>query len=107
MAFMQPKIYRADYFKVNTSCGTEIVPCDVIGLTMNVHVDALLNYLEGTPDDPEELCEVSTGYLARLSAPGYLDCTDWSAHATEDEAREYLREMYGDDDSDDSENGEL
>ncbi len=99
MSFMQPQIYRADYLKVNTSIGTEIVPCDVIGRTMNVHIDALLNYLEGTPDDPDELYEVSTGYLARLSAPGYMDCTDWTAHATADEAREYLREMYGDDDT--------
>lgn len=94
-SFMRPYIEHGDYFKVNTSAGTEIVPCDVIGRTMNVHVDALLNYLEGTPDDPEELCEVQTGWLARMSAPGYMDCTDWSAHASEDDARAFLLDTYG------------
>lgn len=106
MSFMQPQIYLTYYFVVNTSMGTEIVPYDVIGRTMNVHVDALLDYLEGTPDDPDGLCEVSTGYIARLSAPGYLDCTDWSVFDTEDEAREYLRDTYGDDESDDDTEGE-
>ena len=34
------------------------------------------------------------GYGARLSAPGYLDCTDWAVFDTEDEAVEYLAEEY-------------
>lgn len=95
MSFMQPQVYLGEYFRVNTSAGTEFVPCDIIGRTMAVHVEALANYLEGKPDDPEECCDVSTGWLARLSAPGYLDCTDWTAHKTEAEARAYLVEMYG------------
>ena len=28
--------------------------------------------------DPEENGEGGPGYYSRLSAPGYLDCTDWS-----------------------------
>ncbi len=117
MAFMQPQIYRAEYFKVDTSMGTEIVPCDVVRLPFAVNfaaggvftedssgwqhlVRALAPYVEGS--EIYSVCPES-GYLARLSAPGYMDCTDWSDHATEDEAREYLREMYGDDDSDDLE----
>jgi len=36
------------------------------------------------------------GYGARFSAPGYLDCTEWAVFDTEDEAREYLAEMYDD-----------
>ena len=36
------------------------------------------------------------GWFARLSAPGYLDCTDWSGpFASPAEASGYLREMYG------------
>jgi hypothetical protein len=38
------------------------------------------------------------GFGARLSAPGYLDCTEWSVFDTEQEAWDYLEEMYGDDD---------
>ena len=34
------------------------------------------------------------GFGARLSAPGYLDCTDWTVHPTIDEAKAYLVEMY-------------
>jgi len=34
------------------------------------------------------------GWGARLSAPGYLDCTDWSVFDTEREAKEYLRDTY-------------
>jgi hypothetical protein len=36
------------------------------------------------------------GYYARLSAPGYLDCTEWSGpYRTELEAALYLAEQYG------------
>ena len=35
------------------------------------------------------------GWYARLSAPGYLDCTDWSGpFDSEKEANEYLNDMY-------------
>jgi hypothetical protein len=37
----------------------------------------------------------SFGYGARLSAPGYMDCTDWVVFDTFEEADEYLAEMYG------------
>jgi hypothetical protein len=34
------------------------------------------------------------GWGARLSAPGYADCTEWAVHETEEEAREYLADAY-------------
>ena len=46
--------------------------------------------------DREASCH-RIGHGARLSAPGYLDCTDWSVFGTPEEADEYLDEMYGDD----------
>lgn len=51
-------------------------------------------YLEG------ELQHVSVldGYGAQLCAPGYLDCTEWAVFDTKEEAKEYLLDMYGDDD---------
>jgi hypothetical protein len=36
------------------------------------------------------------GVLCRLSAPGYLDCTEWTACKTRVEAEEFLIETYGD-----------
>lgn len=35
-------------------------------------------------------------YLARMSAPGYTDCTDWEAHDTAQGAADSLIENYGD-----------
>jgi hypothetical protein len=46
-------------------------------------------YTEGTPQSWENV----KGYGARLSASGFLDCTEWAVFDTEDEAREYLEEM--------------
>ncbi len=40
--------------------------------------------------------EMKEGYGARLSMPGYLDCTDWTVHDTSEEAFEYLEETYED-----------
>lgn len=101
MSFMQREIYAGDYFRVNTSHGTEFVPADVVGNKPdNVHVSELRDYLSGKPDDEDETIEVETGWLARMSAPGYLDCTDWGAYETEQDAEDALTEMFGDDEDD-------
>ena len=43
-------------------------------------------------DDPT----AKAGWYSRLSAPGYLDCTDWQGpYSCEDEALEALYETYG------------
>ncbi len=34
------------------------------------------------------------GYGARLSAPGYLDCTDWTVHPSVAQAIESLRDSF-------------
>ena len=74
MSFMNPQIYEGDYFEVDTSTGTEIVPADIVGggRTASIAVEALLNYLEGTPDDADELIDIKRGWLARMSAAGPL-----------------------------------
>jgi hypothetical protein len=40
--------------------------------------------------------EIVTGFGARLSAPGYLDCTDWAVFDTIAEAEAYLDEIAAD-----------
>lgn len=45
---------------------------------------------------PNEEIEVAEGFGARLSAAGYLDCTDWTIHDTEEEAIDFLIDFYGD-----------
>jgi hypothetical protein len=61
---------------------------------------ALLPYYEGSRLDTIELVR---GWCARYSAAGYLDCTDWCGpYATEDEALQACREVYGDDEDDEA-----
>lgn len=100
MAFMKPEIYKGLYFAIETTCGTEIVPADVIGRTVGTHVEAFANYLEGAPLDSEECAECREGWLARMSAPGYMDCTAWGAYASKEAAERALSEMYGDEEGD-------
>ncbi len=40
--------------------------------------------------------ELIQGYGARLSAPGYLDCTEWTVFDTPEEAQAYLDENFPD-----------
>lgn len=95
MSFMKPQIYRGGYFAVETSDGTEIVPADVIGRTMGTAGEAFENYVSGHILDTDECVEHKEGWLARMSAPGYMDCTDWTVHVSETAATLYLDEAYG------------
>lgn len=52
------------------------------------------------PDD-EDGESLGPGYYSRLSAPGYLDATDWHGpYDQPEEALEALYEIYGEDDFD-------
>ena len=97
MSFMQKEVYKGHFFKVETTHGTEVVPSDVIGRTCATHAEALLDYLEGTPVDGDELCPLDEGWVGRLQAPGYLDCTAWSAWPSETAAHRALDYMLGED----------
>lgn len=75
-------------YHVETNAGTEIVPEDVCGAIVDVDDEGetgqLAQYCEGSRI---ESVERKVGWYARLSAPGYLDCTGWDGpHATADEA---------------------
>lgn len=100
MAYMQKQVEFATYVTVETTAGTEIVPTDLVGLNEQCFpAEALADYLEGEPLDPAEPVVPKTGWLARWSAPGYMDCTPWTAFASEQSARDYLDESDEDDES--------
>jgi hypothetical protein len=97
MSHMQPQVVFDKWWKVETKNGTTFIPVDVVG--DNPKPSDFLDYIDidvckttPTPDD----YEIVNGYGARLSAPGYLDCTEWVVFDTENQAREYLQEMYDD-----------
>lgn len=105
MGFMQKQITaKQKWYRVETSQGTQTVPMELIGPEP---ADSLAfdSYVEGGYESVESW-ELVEGYGARLSAPGYLDCTEWTVFDTVAEAEKYLEEMYGDDqesETDDSE----
>lgn len=119
MGFMEPQVYAGKAYVVETNHGTEIVPHDLAGglmandgrrMEVGVTVDGdgvdsrpLHMYLE--PGAKIHTVELKRGYLARMSAPGCLDCTPWELHDTAAEAEASLRENYMDDD-DNTDNGE-
>ncbi len=102
--FMQHEITRKqDWWQGESQHGGAVwVPR--YNFTAKQFAEGCLGYdaeeLEGYSDAELAATGIMTtveGYGARLSAPGYMDCTEWCVFATEKEAREYLAEMYDDD----------
>lgn len=95
-SFMQPEIEEGVFYEVTDSYGeTSIIPGFLVGECENL-ADTLISfadYLE-TSGEPVSFEKIE-GFGARLSAPGYLDCTEWTVFETEDEAINYLEENYG------------
>jgi hypothetical protein len=110
MDFMQKQVTgKQSWFRVETDNGTECFPADLVGSIPDMgfdsdsddywdHVDTLQTYTEGKPQSWETV----QGYGARLSAPGYMDCTEWGVFDTEEEAEKYLQDTYDDDDAEES-----
>lgn len=96
MGFMKEQIIKDSAYQVETTCGTETIPFHVAG--PNCSKRDLGQYCEGTICN-EHIDPILTGmgYVYRLSASGYLDCTSWGWASTEPMAIIHLREMFGDD----------
>lgn len=113
MSFMQPQVTSNQrWIKVETSQGTTFVNVFDTGLdipgsialndepeSLAATIEQLSQFTEGIPESWENI----KGYGARLSAPGYLDCTEWSVFDTVEEAQAYLKDTYELDDEEDTE----
>ena len=78
MSFMQPQIvlgYWQEY-SINGECFVGFNGDDI-------------------PDGAEAVA-IRQGHGARLSAPGYMDCTEWTVFDTEADAAQYLLDTYYD-----------
>ena len=94
--FMEEQVtHLMDWWQVDGRAGTAWFPCD--DFTEEEAAEAY--------ELPQGIKTISsvTGYGARLSADGYLDCTEWCVFDTEQEAAEYLRDTFGDDEEGDME----
>lgn len=120
MSFMRREIVKGSWLLIDGPRGIDCVPADLCSRAVldsfgHTHAEwtvtpdsegfdklaALVsNYTENREDEINSI-EMKRGFGARLSAPGYLDCTPWAVFATESEAEEYLAEMYSEDEDED------
>jgi hypothetical protein len=110
MSFMQQQVTgKIDWLEIEAD-GTWFIPSEdapeVLAVLNNHHAwdkdeDSQNDLLCETASDYAEGdvigVQLRTGYGARLSAPGYMDRTDWSVFDTEEEAQTYLEETYPED----------
>ena len=83
------RIADTSLFVRNSDCPSQPLTDDEREETIN----KIRDYVEDTPESWENI----KGYGARLSAPGYLDCTEWTIFDTAEEAEKYLDDMYPED----------
>ena len=103
MAFMKPEIYHGEAYLVDGPYGEEVVPLDACGdlgpgvptgeqeTALRALAVALGDYLENAHSRIWSI-ERRAGWLARFSAPGYMDCTPWSLYDSRAKAEAALAE---------------
>lgn len=101
MSFMQPQIEFGVWIEVDGCDGTDWIPPGVTTLPdeadfdedayLAACIDAVRDYTRS-----RKVYNVTErrGYGVRLSAPGYMDCTEWSVFDTEAECRDHLAEFW-------------
>ena len=97
MAFMQRQITKARYWRVSANKGEQYIIPEFCAPTAN----DLHDYVEGTIDrDSDEMLmvEYAHGWIGRLSAPGFMDCTDWLEGASAEDVNAQLAQYEGEDD---------
>jgi hypothetical protein len=104
MAFMQRQIEQGDAYGIDTPNGLHIIPADIarVGKGQSWR-DVFAMYIEGDIAEAYGIEYRQDVWMYRLSAPGYLDCTEWGWADTEEEAEQKLSDLYGDDDEEDEE----
>ena len=96
MPFMEPQTLKGQWY----------VLTDVNGDIDFVEQDDIMDVIQSNISMMSEGHEFTIEFLgekvgARLSAPGYMDRTEWLVADTEEEAMEELRELYQFDDEED------
>ena len=99
MAFMEQQIRHDEWVEAQLHDGsTEWVSTEALNGGRRFGIDITTMRALGYFTGPVASAHVRFGYGARLSAPGYLDCTDWVVFDTREEAQQYLNEVYPEDD---------
>ena len=114
MSYMQPEIVHGLWLRVDTMNGTWWVPEDLVdpvflkqdvayeidwpNLEEDSNLKALVYALEDFVDaDVYDIYELTLveGWGGRMSAPGYLDCTEWTVLPDREDVEAVLEDMYG------------
>jgi hypothetical protein len=104
MSFMQAVVYdKAPLYSADCArCGSTLYwhPYTSVGPLSDFKAatgeDARCSQCVAGTIDPETTREMGEFYAGRYSAPGYLDCTDWSYGEDADALRAELNDLYGD-----------
>lgn len=95
MGFMAAQIEQGDYIEIDGDHGSTFIPADIVGALPDdseARIAAVRDYYEGSTIN--EVTEHKGKWGARLSADGYMDCTEWSVYDTEAEAKRALCEEH-------------
>jgi hypothetical protein len=117
MAFMEQEITQEQlWIAVEGTCGCDLIPCDLVEFHHALPLDegitdayprlfaALCAAVQDYTEQYRiEAIVVRRGYGARLSAPGYMDCTEWDVFDSVAEAQAYLDEMVPDEEEESAE----
>lgn len=117
MSFMEPQVEFGTWIVVDGNNGVDVIPSDLVSVADVVHLRHMLEVSDTIELADTVLAdyvesrfaysiEIKEAWGARLSAPGYMDCTPWCVLDSEKEAYAYLEDMYDDDDDDDDESSE-
>lgn len=100
---LQPELTeRTQWLQIAGDGGIAYIPMDVISLADLADVplgeyvtlpECIRQYCPESADSTQGTLTIVTGYGLRLSAPGYLDCTDWDVYTSLREARAAQRRM--------------
>ena len=103
--FMSPCVEYGQWYEVDGPDGSEVIPADLICPFAEFDKDLQWNTGKAfdIPAEFADYCENTkaysiepvTGWGARLSASGYMDCTPWSVFETREQAQQYLVDTYG------------
>jgi hypothetical protein len=99
---MTPQVRYDSWLIVSSELGDEVVPCSLVGCGAHSCVvtedDDTFDELFSLANSFVQGChitqfEIRDGWGARLTMPGYLDCTEWTIFRTKEEAEEYLKDL--------------
>ena len=100
-SFMNPEVIYDDWVEIESTLGTHYVAGERYEGQGDDAVRIFNQFAIYTPiTTAGQVCSARNmqGYGARLSAPGYLDSTEWAVFSTAQEAIEHLLESFGEGD---------